>query len=88
MEVLLRFWPVIATLLAAGAPFAGWALLQLWRIAQGVKDVQHKLERHAELHAEHKAEIGRLHDRVSDHGHTLAALAGHTPVHGVRAVQI
>ena len=50
MDVLLRFWPVIATLLAAGAPFATGAIVLLWRIAQGVKDVQHTMARHAELH--------------------------------------
>jgi TolA-binding protein len=86
VDVLLRFWPVIATLLAAGAPFATGAIVLLWRIAQGVKDVQHTMARHAELHNEHKAEIGKLQDRVSSHGHTLAALAGHTPVN-IQAVR-
>ena len=89
MDVLLKFWPVIVTLLGAGAPFTGWALVQLWGIAQGVKDVQNKLERHQELHQEHKQNLDRLGTQVNNNTATIAVMrswAGHTPVNGTRTL--
>lgn len=74
MDILLKFWPVIVTLLGAGAPFTVWALVQLWGIAQGVKDVQHKLERHQELHQEHKVNLARLDTQVNSNTASLALM--------------
>lgn len=64
MEQLLKVWPIFATIMGLLAPLVAWAVVMLWRIAQGVKDVQHKLERHNELHAEHQANTTKNRERL------------------------
>lgn len=81
MDVLLKFWPLIATMMAVGSPVVAWGVVTLWRIAQGVKDVQVRLSAHEKLHDEHKRQIGELDTKVNASNTRLAVLQSHTPKH-------
>lgn len=73
-ELLIKFWPMLA---AAGGAFAaavGWSLAMLWKIAQGVKDVQNTLQRHDVLHVEHKTDLAKLNEQSRAHSTAIAAL--------------
>lgn len=77
MDALIKLWPLLTAILGAAAAAAAWSFAMLWKIAQGVKDVQNTLKRHDELHADHKSELGKLNDQSRAHSTAIAALEAH-----------